>query len=256
MTGIDYDEASATYDGSRTTEGQLLAAILAEGDAVAEFSVPTAVGAGPRAIRVLDFGCGTGNYLAALEAARPAWALAGVEPSAGMRDRAKAKLARAQVLAGDHSALPLPDGSVDLAFMTDVVHHVPDLPAMFAALARVLAPGGRLLIATQSHEQIGERFYSEYFPGAVAADLARYPDIPALDAGAKAAGLSVLESAELPGGSRRIDGDFIALVQSRGYSMFRLLSDEEVEDGLSLLERDFGSLKPTAGTTVARYGKK
>jgi SAM-dependent methyltransferase len=47
---------------------------------------------------------------------------------------------------GDVSALPYPDGSVDLIVSTLSQHHWPDLAAAVRELARVLAPGGRIWI--------------------------------------------------------------------------------------------------------------
>lgn len=43
-------------------------------------------------------------------------------------------------------ALGFPDGSIDLVTMVRVMHHIPDPTATFAELARVLRPGGTLLL--------------------------------------------------------------------------------------------------------------
>src|SRR5690606_36348269 len=47
---------------------------------------------------------------------------------------------------GDAEALPYPDESFDLVIGHAVIHHLPDLPAAFAEVARVLRPGGRMVI--------------------------------------------------------------------------------------------------------------
>ena len=44
--------------------------------------------------------------------------------------------------------LPFADGAFDVVVAADVLEHVPDLPAAVAELARVLAPGGRLVFDT------------------------------------------------------------------------------------------------------------
>lgn len=46
----------------------------------------------------------------------------------------------------DAAHLPLPDSSVDLIVMIRVVHHIPDPQNSFTELARVLAPGGTLIL--------------------------------------------------------------------------------------------------------------
>ena len=62
-----------------------------------------------------------------------------VEPSAAMR----AQIPRRpgiRVLAGDASALPLADGSADGAWLSLVIHHIPDLEAAAREIRRVLRP--------------------------------------------------------------------------------------------------------------------
>jgi len=51
-----------------------------------------------------------------------------------------------QVLEGDASALPLPDGSADGAWLSLVIHHIPDIGAAAHEIRRVLRPGAPVLI--------------------------------------------------------------------------------------------------------------
>jgi SAM-dependent methyltransferase len=51
-----------------------------------------------------------------------------------------------QVLEGDASALPLPDGSADGAWLSLVIHHIPDLEAAAREIRRVLRPDAPVLI--------------------------------------------------------------------------------------------------------------
>ena len=50
------------------------------------------------------------------------------------------------MLAGDASALPLPDQSADAAWLSLVIHHIPDLPAAAHEIRRVLRPDAPVLI--------------------------------------------------------------------------------------------------------------
>jgi SAM-dependent methyltransferase len=50
------------------------------------------------------------------------------------------------VLEGDASALPLPDESADAAWLSLVIHHIPDLGAAAREIRRVLRPGSPVLI--------------------------------------------------------------------------------------------------------------
>jgi ubiquinone/menaquinone biosynthesis C-methylase UbiE len=93
---------------------------------------------------VADIGAGTGQFAAAFSD----WfglSIVAVEPSAAMRARIPRRPG-IQVLEGDASALPLPDGSADGAWLSLVIHHVPDLEAAAREIRRVLRPGAPVLI--------------------------------------------------------------------------------------------------------------
>ncbi|MFG1790794.1 class I SAM-dependent methyltransferase [Nocardia sp. NPDC049149] len=76
----------------------------------------------------------------------------GVEISPDMLARARAKHAadiandRLRLAEGSLTALPLRDDSLDAAITVNTVYFVPDLDAACAELARVVRPGGRLVI--------------------------------------------------------------------------------------------------------------
>jgi len=93
---------------------------------------------------VVDVGAGTGLFAAAFSD----WfglTVVAVEPSAAMR----ARIPRNQgieVVEGDATALPLPDESADAAWLSLVLHHIPDLEAAAREIRRVLRPGAPVLI--------------------------------------------------------------------------------------------------------------
>jgi len=58
---------------------------------------------------------------------------------------------RVEVLTADVASLPLPDGVIDGAFSVNCVYFWADLQGGFAELQRVLAPGGRLVIAMEAN---------------------------------------------------------------------------------------------------------
>ncbi|HEX9313026.1 MAG TPA: class I SAM-dependent methyltransferase [Actinomycetota bacterium] len=93
---------------------------------------------------LVDIGAGTGAFAAAFSD----WfdlSVIAVEPSAAMRDQIP-RTPAIQVLEGDASALPLPDGSADGAWLSLVIHHIPDLGAAAHEIRRVLRPGAPVLI--------------------------------------------------------------------------------------------------------------
>jgi SAM-dependent methyltransferase len=93
---------------------------------------------------VVDIGAGTGAFAAAFSDWFGLTVLA-VEPSAAMR----AQIPRRpgiRVLDGHAGALSLPDESADGAWLSLVIHHIPDLEAAACEIRRVLRPGAPVLI--------------------------------------------------------------------------------------------------------------
>jgi ubiquinone/menaquinone biosynthesis C-methylase UbiE len=99
-----------------------------------------------RAQRVLDLGCGTG-FLSARMAADLGATVVGCDYSAGMLSEARARTHDVAWVQGDALHLPLADGSVDAATSTEAFHWFPDPDLALAELARVIRPGGTLLVA-------------------------------------------------------------------------------------------------------------
>ncbi len=95
-----------------------------------------------------DLGCGTGQVAAAL-APFVARVIA-VDRSGEMLQAARRRVRDAgnvDVRRGDLEALPIADGDLDAATLLLVLNHVPDPAAALAEAARVLRPGGRLVIS-------------------------------------------------------------------------------------------------------------
>jgi SAM-dependent methyltransferase len=102
---------------------------------------------------VLDVGCGTGTLaLAAHRRAGPDGSVRGIDASAEMIARAKAKSTRSGLPVhfevGAAQSLPYADSTFDVVLCTLVIHHLPEdaRAAAVAEMRRVLKPGGRLLI--------------------------------------------------------------------------------------------------------------
>jgi SAM-dependent methyltransferase len=93
---------------------------------------------------LVDIGAGTGAFSAAFSEWFDVTVLA-VEPSAAMRAQIP-RTPSIEVLDGDASGLPLPDESADAAWLSLVIHHIPDLGVAAHEIRRVLRPGAPVLI--------------------------------------------------------------------------------------------------------------
>ena len=93
----------------------------------------------------LDAACGTGRHTAYLASLRHR--VIGVDGSPGMLAKARAKLPDVEFHQADLHRLPVPDDHVDLVVCALALSHVRDLAPVFAEFARVLRPGGSLVIS-------------------------------------------------------------------------------------------------------------
>ena len=96
------------------------------------------------ATRLLDLGCGRGGVMERLH--EHAAALAGVDPDFdSLRLR---RLPGGWVACGRGELLPFADGVFDLVCSSWVLEHLPDPATVFSEVARVLVPGGRVVLLT------------------------------------------------------------------------------------------------------------
>ena len=109
--------------------------------------------------RLLDIGTGTGRVLELL-APRISQGI-GVDASKAMLALARSRLARVglthcSVRLADMYRLPLVAGSFDIAVVQMVLHYAEDPPGVLAEVARVLRPGGRLIVIDLAHHSRDE----------------------------------------------------------------------------------------------------
>jgi SAM-dependent methyltransferase len=151
--------------------------------------------------RILDVGCGAGAALG--PAARTASTAVGIELSPGMAARAREAVPGAEVIVGDAAELPFPDASFDVVISAFTIFFMPDPTAALRESARVLAPGGRMLLATWAgadprwawEREMRREFVPEMDPailqelGASLARLNRFDESAKVEGELQAAGL-------------------------------------------------------------------
>jgi SAM-dependent methyltransferase len=230
--GIDYERGARAFRRGRT----LPAAILDSWRrAVTGLGLPTGG-------RVLDLGAGTGQFLGPLAEWLDA-SVVGVEPSPAMRAEARSAVhaGRIGLVAGRAEALPLRTATIDVAWLSTVVHQIADLDAAVADLRRVVRPGGRVLIRGYFGDRPMTGLF-RYFPG-VERSAATFPTTVAISEAFARHGFradTVVDVAE--DWSVGVD-EWAAKVRQLRHvdSGLRPMTDDEVEAGIAAVEKAFGA---------------
>jgi ubiquinone/menaquinone biosynthesis C-methylase UbiE len=222
MPAVDYDKIASDYAQHRQRHPEVLKHLVSTGNL-------------GRDSKVLEVGCGTGNYILALErlAGSQCW---GIDPSQGMLAKAGARSGGVHFQLGRAEDISFPFGFFDLVFSVDVIHHVEDRPACFQEAYRVLASGGKVCTVTDSEWVIRHRQpLAIYFPETVEPELERYPRISELRGLMEQAGFSQMneESVEFP--YQLTD---IQAYRDKAFSALHLIPKDAFRRGIERLERD------------------
>jgi ubiquinone/menaquinone biosynthesis C-methylase UbiE len=232
---IDFNTYADAYQRNRAVQPKVLLALIEGGDLA-------------RSDAVLEIGCGTANYLAAIVAETGARGT-GVDPAERMLAEARLDPEKddLELLLGSAEELPVADSAARFAYSVDVIHHVGDRARAAREAFRVLAPGGRLCIATDSAQDIANRVpLASHFPETVAHELRRYPAIGTIITELADAGFAELKTTHVCHEYALTD---VVPYRERAFSSLRLITDDELAAGLTRMERDLAD-GPIAARSV------
>jgi SAM-dependent methyltransferase len=217
----DFGRRAATYDELRPADEnwwELFELLVREGDL--------------RGRRVLDVGSGTGRFAAALGDQARVW---GVDPSPEMLEVARGRAAGVRFKEGSAEGLPFKDGWFERAVLWLVVHLL-EGPRAYSELHRVLAPGGRLLVATFDPSYFDAFWLNRLFPSLEEIDRARFQTPDELRAEFEAAGFATTRFVSLSQRASIDRENALAKIRGRHISTFDLLDEEEYGAGLERAE--------------------
>jgi ubiquinone/menaquinone biosynthesis C-methylase UbiE len=230
---FDYERLAAEYARHRRLHPGVLRDILVTGAITSRSAV-------------CEVGCGTGNYITAIQFATGCACL-GVDPSVEMLSRARAKCGNVQWRKGKAENLPIGNGTMDLIFSVDVIHHVSDRVSFYSQAFQVLKSGGKLCTVTDSDWIIRERPLSHYFPETVPIELQRYPAISDLRTLMQEAGFAEMTENLV---EHEMPLPDIQAYKDKAFSALHLISDAAFQRGIARIEHD---LKSGPVPIVSRY---
>lgn len=218
MSDTDYAALAQRYAAHRQPDSEVLARLT---------SVLT------RQSRVLEVGCGTGNYISAIQET-VGCSCVGADPSAEMLAQLRARGNVVGVVQTRAEELDGCDGPFELIYSVDVMHHLSDRLAAFQAAFRALGAGGRFCAATDSEWTIRHREpMAEYFPETVEIELSRYPSAATMAAELARAGFESLSGEVVEREYELLDA---TPFREKVFSVLLLIDREAFQRGLSRLE--------------------
>ena len=221
--GLTYDHAVADiYARHRGVRPELLK-ILIEESGVARES------------RALEVGCGTGNYIIAVQFVSGC-AAQGIDISEEMLVHAQRRDSPVEFSVGTAEFLKIADHSLDFIFTVDVVHHLGNPADHYREAHRAMAPEGRICTVTHSEDMFRNTMVlAEYFPETTEVNLDRYPRVATIHHAMSAAGFRRLREIQIAFPAVVTDSGLYA---RRAYSTLHEIEDAAFERGLERLEAD------------------
>ena len=191
---------------------------------------------------VVDVGCGGGTYTRAWHLLGAA-TVTGVDsspPILGAARESHGDLSGVSFRSGDAPDTGLAEACADVVFERALIHHVPDLGAAVAEAARLLRPGGFLLIQDRTPGDVAQPgsaehprgWFFEIVPRLLDVENGRRPTVEAVAAALGAAGLDGGTTASFWEVRRRYGDreDYLAEIAARtGRSILHELDDAELD---------------------------
>ncbi|MBC7321251.1 methyltransferase domain-containing protein [bacterium] len=185
--------------------------------------------------KVLEIGCGTGNYIIALNLLKgcKAW---GIDISKEMLSTAKKRESSVNFEVQDATKLDFPDEFFDFVFSVNVIHHIKDHQRYYREVYRVLKYGGVIVTVTDSEWILrNRRPLTLYFPETLDVDLKRYPPIEKLKGIMEEVGFHNIKEEMTEYYYYLTD---ISAYREKSFSSLNLISEDAFRKGIERMEED------------------
>ncbi len=188
--------------------------------------------------RVLDLGCGTGDYVQSVIERHPHCRFHGVDLSSGMISIAFKRCPTAEwVIANIERGLPYRNEAFHHLYTVNVMHHLTNYSQVLREIHRVLKHQGTTVIFTDSENDIRARSQTNYFPDTFEFNLKRYPKISFLKECAVDAGL-IHTGENAISGQLELDDRMMALLEQKSLSELRSISTSAFQKGIERVRKD------------------
>ena len=202
--------------------------------------------------RYLEIGSGTGNYTIALS--EKGYNMTGLDPSLIMAGNAIENDKNKNVVwaKGYAEDLPFHDGLFSGVLCIHTIHHFKNIAKSFSEMYRVMSKG-RVVLFTNSHEQLEKYWLKHYFPEVIYKSKIRTPDITLIEKLMKNIGFNYIgvEIFNIPddfsdgflGSHKKNPSMYLDPNFRKGMSIFWEITEKEIREGCRRLEEDILSGK-------------
>ena len=228
MIKTDYSKIALYYDKGRPFSEKNIAMWLKLIAKLPEAS---------KGARLLDLGCGTGRFSLPL-ASRLGLDVTGLDSSADMLAKAKQKDSNSVVIwvLADASALPYPDSSFDIVFMSHLLHHIDSPLEVLKECGRILVPSGIVIIRYGAMEQIRNDVVHAFFPQTIEIDEQRTSTRQLTEKWLAEACFVSISSEEVAQQTYQTGLEHLDAVRAKNTSVLSIIPEESFQTGLHCLE--------------------
>lgn len=183
---------------------------------------------------IADIGCGTGNETLNIYNNFKC-KVYGIDPSENMLQKARQKTHEITWLKGYAESIPLRNNSVDIITSFFSTHHFSNISKVISEYDRIVKKSGIVFLVTISHDQMRSSLEYKFFPELLEYDIKRVPSMELIESLFVKSGF-IVEVNTMHYETRKIDADYIKMIENRYRTGLNYLSDHQIQQGIRRIE--------------------